>query len=173
MLMMYRFANTYFPNTIREWNLLDPNTRNSESISIFKASLLKKIRPRRNSLFGVKNILGCILLTRLRVEFSALREHRFRHNFDCLSPLCLCGEGDEDNEHFFLHCRLFIPLRKDLFESIYEICGINFFSSLRPNEICRLLLFGSDSLNIFQNKLVVEASISFIKASERFSSAFN
>ena len=61
------------------------------------------------------NVTGIRNLTRLRVGFSPLNEHRFRHNFDCLSPLCVCGIGNEDNEHFLLHCPLFDNARRDLF----------------------------------------------------------
>ena len=40
-------------------------------------------------------------LTRLRLRFSHLKEHKFRHGFlDTLNPLCNCSLKDEDNEHF-------------------------------------------------------------------------
>ena len=40
-----RFSNTYFINTIFEWNLLDEDTRNSVSIGESKRKLLVQIRP--------------------------------------------------------------------------------------------------------------------------------
>ena len=70
----YRFFNTYFSNTISEWNNLEDGIRKSENISIFKRKLLKMIRPQSNSLFGVHDILGSMYLTRLCVQFSALNE---------------------------------------------------------------------------------------------------
>ena len=41
-------------------------------------------------------------LTKLRVRFSSLNEHKFRHYFDSLTPLYACGIENEDNEHFLL-----------------------------------------------------------------------
>ena len=41
------------------------------------------------------------LLTRLRVDFSDLRLHKFDHRFNCDSPLCSCGQGSESTVHFF------------------------------------------------------------------------
>ena len=52
---------------------------------------------------------------------SPLNAHRFRHNFDCQSPLCVCVTGDEDNEHFFLHCNLFQAMRNKLFGRLSEV----------------------------------------------------
>lgn len=44
--------------------------------------------------------IDCIkYLTEIRLKFNALNEHKFRHNVDCLSPCCTCGEAVEDNEH--------------------------------------------------------------------------
>ena len=57
--------------------------------------------------FNIYDIEGIKLLTRLRVEFSNLSNHRYGHNFCCPSPICLCETGTEDNEHFLLHCPRF------------------------------------------------------------------
>ena len=95
----------FFPSTVIEWNKLDNNIRNSESVSAFKKQILKFIRPSPNSTFNVSNPHGIKLLTRLRVELSHLREHKFRHNFqDPPDPFCNCGRHIETTIHFFLHC---------------------------------------------------------------------
>ena len=77
-------------------------------------------------------IPGIRLLTRLRVQFSALNEHRFRHAFDCLSPVCNCGLAIEDNEHFLLHCPQYYTLRLDLFGQLSDISGISLASMIDP-----------------------------------------
>ena len=61
--------------TIKEWNKLRLEIRNSESYSLFKKSLLKFTRTIPNSVFSVPDIYGIKLLTRLRVGLSHLREH--------------------------------------------------------------------------------------------------
>ena len=85
-----RYSNSYFQNTISEWNLLDNKVRNSPSTSQFKKYLLAILRPINNPTFNIRDILGIRLLTMLRVEFSAFNGHRFKHNFACLSPMCVC-----------------------------------------------------------------------------------
>ena len=44
-----RFVNTYFYNTLYEWNLLEGAIENSVSLSQLKIKLLKIIRPQKKS----------------------------------------------------------------------------------------------------------------------------
>ena len=111
--------------TLFKWNLLDKEIQNCTSIAKFKKELLSIIRPVKNSTFRVFDITGIKLLTRLRLHFSALNEHRFRHEFDCITLVCICGLANEDNEHFFLHCPQYHGLRLDLFDQISDIPGID------------------------------------------------
>ena len=78
------FKYSFFPSTLRDWFNLDENIRNSESISIFKNRLLSFIHPVQNSVFNIFDPKGLkfVNLPRLRLEFSHLNEHRFRHNFE-------------------------------------------------------------------------------------------
>ena len=102
ILLLLYFFNSFFPYTVKEWNKLSLEIRNSVSYSIFKKSLLKFIRTIPNSVFGVGNIYGIKLLTRLRVGLSYLREHKCRHNFqDTNKPLCSCSLEIESTSHFF------------------------------------------------------------------------
>ena len=95
-------SNAYFTNALHEWNLLDKTVRNSATLAEFRRKLLTSIKPVKNSLFGMIDICGVKQLNKLRLEFSALNEHRFRHNFQCISPMCACNTGIEVNAHFFL-----------------------------------------------------------------------
>ena len=48
------------------------------------------------------NPLDVKLLTRLRLKFSRLNEHKFRHNFKhWVSPICDCGAETKTTSHFF------------------------------------------------------------------------
>ena len=44
--------------------------------------LIKVIRTKENSVFGVSDIYGIKLLTHLRLNFSHLNKHKVRHNFN-------------------------------------------------------------------------------------------
>ena len=86
------FQNSFFPSAVIEWNKLDLNIRNSESLNIFKKTLLNFIRPSGSTVFNCHNPKGVKLLTRLRLGLSHLREHKFKHSFqDSLNPIRSCG----------------------------------------------------------------------------------
>ena len=70
-----------FLNCVSEWKNLSFELRNSESIIIFQKALLTFIRPKNSPIFNIFDPVGLKLLTRLRVNLSHLREHKFRHNF--------------------------------------------------------------------------------------------
>ena len=161
-----RFANTYFQNTLFEWNLLADDIKNARSLAAFKSKLLSTIRPLKRTMYGIRDIVGIKRLTKLRVEFSALNEHRFRHNFDCVSPLCLCGMGNEDNAHFLLHCHRFHEMRCDLLGQLSEIPSLD-LTNMDSKALCELLLYGSPHLTIIDNRIILEATMSFIDRSMR------
>ena len=70
------FNNSFLPQTIRECNKLDTSICQAPSYSVFRKALLDFIRPTANSTFGTNDVSGLKLLTRLRVGFSHLREHK-------------------------------------------------------------------------------------------------
>ena len=95
------FRNSFFSSTITEWNNLDRDIRNSDSLNVFKFSLLKFVRPVANSVFEINNPYGLKLLTKLRLGLSHLRNHKFRHNFqDCINPIFVCGREMETTTPF-------------------------------------------------------------------------
>ena len=116
------FWNSFFPSTVIEWNKLDNNIRNLESVRAFKKQINKFIRPSPNSTFNAHNAHGIKLVTRLRVGLSNLRERKFRRNFeDSLDPFCNCVWHIETTISFFLHRSNYSNQRKTLFEKISNI----------------------------------------------------
>ena len=75
------FINSSFPSTVTEWNNLDLKIRNSKTFYTFYKSIVKFIRPSSISIFSFHSPKGIKLITRLRLDLSRLREHKFRHNF--------------------------------------------------------------------------------------------
>ena len=116
------FKNSYFPSTIIEWNKLDSNMRNSETLNIFKSKILKFIRPTANSIFRFHNPIGVKLLSRPRLGLSHLREYKLKHSFqDTLNPLCSCGKEVETTFHFLLSCPNYSDERLTLLSKIRNI----------------------------------------------------
>ena len=161
-----RSSNAYFTNALHELNLLDETVRNSATLAEFKRKLLNSIKPVKNSLFGVLDICGVKQLTMLRLEFSALNEHRFRHNFQCINPMCACNTGIEDNAHFFLQCPLFDTIRNDLLGKLSYLPKLD-LSNIDPQALLYLLLYGSPTFNESENRRILEASIEYITATNR------
>ena len=78
----------------------------------------------------------------------------------------MCGVGNEDNEHYILHCPLFENARRDLFGQLGDIPLLDV--SVLDNEVLgNLLLFGDEKLNIVSNRMILEATISFIEKTKR------
>ena len=75
------FKNSFITNVINEWNKLDPDIRSSTSYNLSRNMLLKFIRPAQRKNFNINDSVGVQLLTRLRLGFSHLHEHKFRHGF--------------------------------------------------------------------------------------------
>ena len=73
------FKNSFIPNVVNEWDRLDPDIRSSTSYSLFRNILLTFIRPVQKETFSINDALGIKSLTRLRLVFSHLREHKFGH----------------------------------------------------------------------------------------------
>ena len=100
------FLNSILPFTVNEWNKLDSDIKNGVSYAIFRNKFLAFIRPVGNSICGIYDPFGAKLINKLRLGFSNLREHKFRHNFDdTVNPLCPCTFETENTEHFFLRCQ--------------------------------------------------------------------
>ena len=99
-------------------------------------------------------------------KISALNEHRFRHNFQCISPKCACNTGIEYNAHFFLHCPLFDTMRYDLLGQLAYLPKLD-LGNIDLQALLYLLLYGSPTFNENENRRILEASIAYIKATNR------
>ena len=86
-------------------------------LSLKIKALQQLIRPKKRHLFGMNDRVRVNLLTRLRVDFSDLKLHKFDHRFNCDSSLCSCGQSSEST--FFLHCQS--DLRRVLLDSVSGI----------------------------------------------------
>ena len=64
--------NSFFPNVICEWNKLDINIKSMTSYTAFKDPLLSFTRQKHVDTFGIHNLIGLQLLTRLRYGFQSL-----------------------------------------------------------------------------------------------------
>ena len=124
-----------------------------------KGILFHKLRDK----YGIK------LLTKIRVNFSDLRDHRYYHNLNCQNPSCAFGLEDETTVHYFLCCPCYCQLRTIYLSRISDILGSDI--TVLPNEhLSHILIYGSNVYNV-TNELIVSETIPFIKQSQRFQSS--
>ena len=106
---------------------------------------------KEDSVLAAHDRVGIKLITRLRIGFSHLNNHKFRQNFkDAINPLCSCGKAIESAIHYYcktstIPCRernsfMFLEptlkismTRKSLNSSFFII----FFRSSHPEVFCR------------------------------------
>ena len=112
--------------------------------------------------------IGLKLLTRFRLGLSHLNEHKFRHNFqDFLNPLCSCILEIEDTTHYLLHCQHFSNHLYNLVNSVKSV--VPNFESLTNNNRIDKLLYGDSQFDENKNKIILEATINYLKNFERYS----
>ena len=129
--------------------------------------LLNFIRPIGNSTYKVYHPLGIKLLTRLRLGFSHLFEHKFIHNFaDSLNLLCSCSLETESTLHFLLRCQNYTTFCRALVTDLNNINDA--IMSLNDSDLVHVMLYGSKKFNNNMNINILTATIKFIKDSERF-----
>ena len=140
------FKNYFFLSTLNDWYKWDETIRNSKLISIFKSRLLSFIRPLESNVDNVFDIRVLKFLTRLRLGFNHLNEHRLRHNFqDCINPLCSSSLEIEDTSHYLLRCHHFSQYRIDLLNNVKSVLGN--FESLSGNLKKDILLYDDSGLD--------------------------
>ena len=134
-----KFYSDYFlPSSIKIWNRLSIDTRNSRSLNIFKERI-KTQNSKCPAHYYSGTRLGQILHTRLRMNSSSLNEHLFIRNL-VDSPYCACGQV-ESTSHFLISCKKYTDLRNELMYTINYPVTIDL----------KLLLKGSDTLSVDQN----------------------
>ena len=162
------FESSFFPHCAEAWGILSEKLRNINSINMFKTSILNFVRTRENLVFEVHDINCVKLLTRLRLDFSHLNEHKFRHNFDnIINPMCSCGKEPETTLHYLLRCDLYSIYRLEL---LNDVCALN--GSLKNSseeKLLKILLYGAEDFTSQMNSEILKCTIKFIKKTDRFS----
>ena len=146
--------NTFFLSTITELNKLDLSIRNSASLNLFEGRLLQFVRPLENSVFTCHNPIGIKYLIRLRLGFSHLRYHKFKHGF--LDAVVVS----------FLRCPNFSTALNTFLNEI-AIVDRSIFDQ-DDIKIIQTFLYGNPTYSVNDNKLILDASTKHILETKRF-----
>lgn len=148
---------SFIPSTIKLWNSLDTNTRNSQSVASFKNSISTKTTERRpcHTFIGERRL--SILYARLRHNCSTLNYDLYRCNLT-EDPKCNCGNPCENVFHYFFECSLYEQQRFTLYNRISPVCNVNL----------NTILYGLSTLSSDDNTIIVKAVHRYIRDSNRF-----
>ncbi|MCG7878660.1 MAG: reverse transcriptase domain-containing protein [Candidatus Thiodiazotropha endolucinida] len=147
--------NSFLPSTLREWNMLDHDIKESASLQVFKHKINPQVRIPPIYFNTIQTSRrGQILHTRLRLECSSLKQHLYNKNL-VESPLCSCGVP-ETSFHFLLSCINYSDLRQ------------RYFSGLGLRLTVDILLNGKTDENISVNNAIFRRVQLYILATKRF-----
>ena len=166
------FGSSFYPNPncLKEWNDLPLAIGESHTVASFKSKLFSLIRPPQKPTYGIYDPNGLVILTQLRVGLSKLKSHKFNHNFrDTVDPMCLKNDGTEDTEHFLLQCHAYSEQSLDIIGAINEVLQLHNVSNLSNQALVRTILYGDERFTYNQGRQILEATVRFIRTSERFS----
>ena len=109
--------SSFVSASLGEWLNLDPS-------KFYQSIQTTLIRLLENSIFNIFDSEGLKLLTRLSLDFSHLKERRFRHNYfrKCLNALCTCSLETKNTSHYLLHCHHLHSLLYWSYTSCKDFC---------------------------------------------------
>ena len=124
------------------------------------------IRPSENPIFNCHNSRGINLITRLRLVFSHLLDHKFRQNFQgTLNPIRSSRENVETATRYLLH----------YFTYFNKIMTLNNPQNFEENILGRnyhrlsgILLVGDSSFNDAKNTGILNATVPYIFDTKAF-----
>jgi hypothetical protein len=152
------FQNSFYLKTIREWNSLKIEIRNSPTVSVFK-NKIKTIKDKPPDQYYSGNRRLAIIHARLRMFCSGLNDHLFSQLHVIDSPECPCGNGRETSKHYLLVCVLFVVERNSMQIALNNIG----FTPTLSN-----LLYGSPQVDVDTNIQAFSIIQEFIDKTGRF-----
>ena len=66
-----------------------------------------------------------------------------------------------------MYCSQFESMRTDLLSQLADIPGLD-ITGMDSKDLCESLLYRTSNLNVVDNRMIIEAKISFIVQSKRF-----
>ena len=163
-----RYSNSFFPDAVKCWNNIVSQFEHFPTFDGLKDHILSLIRPNARPTYGVHNPSNLRHLFQLRVGLSHLRSHKKRHNFvDTPSDICLCKQGIEDTNHFFLLCPFYLTHRAILMDSVNEI--LQKYNLDLTGIYVEILLYGHPSISPSDNRIILISTLDYISRTNRFS----
>ena len=111
------FSRSFLQYTVNERNRLDPEVRCATNLQIFRRKYFVR-HEHRNNLFYYGSHSVNIQMARIRIGCSSLLSHLGYNLHVEDNPKCKCGISEEDCEHYFFHCPVYVNQRKRPFRTV-------------------------------------------------------
>ena len=154
------FSKSFFPSTVRLWNALPLEIRNSPSLAQFK-SKLQNIPSRPvifPQLYNFGSRFASILHTRFRLGSSQLNSCLFKLGIKPTAT-CNCGSANEDTWHYFFACPKYAIVRSKLHTAIAKFAPFTMHT----------IFYGSSECTLHENMQIFLAVQDYIITTSRFS----
>ena len=149
------YYRSFLPSSIRAWNDLSLEVRQSTSIQSFKYQLNKNLKkPPKHYYIG--NRISQIQHTRLRTDCSSLNHHLFSKKF-VDSPHCACG-AVETTKHYLFECQRYNEIRTLMLNELTNYC--------QPD--LNTVLFGIPESDFHTNYSIIVTVQKYILECKRF-----
>lgn len=161
ILPHYRLSHTeksFIPSTVRLWNELDIDIRNTPTLQSFKTQITPQYN--RHACFSIDHRgkrQTAILFNRLRHHCSILKYDLYRCNL-VENSTCECGNLCENSYHFFFDCPIYVVQRNKMYQDLSMLNYIDL----------DILMYGSEDLSPDSNKHIFDVVYRYIQATERF-----
>jgi hypothetical protein len=167
------YQKSFFPQTIKDWNMLSQTVREIKTIDSFKELQNKKCGYHLNTLYQNDSSRQAINHTRIRLGLSGLAFQRFSYkHID--NPQCNnCSALKEDPIHYLLLCPAYANHREEFLTNVMELLNLNNieidFLNLKSRQfLVEIILNGTPLLSELDNRKVFQLTQSFIKNTGRF-----
>ena len=151
-----KFQNSFLPKAINLWNNLDERIKTIIDHDAFRKALDGN-KAKDNVLYQVGNRKETIFMARMRLNCSDLKGHLYKLKIIDTSQ-CQCGYKCEDSYHFLFVCPLYNRPRAILQNTVTNLAAFTL----------KTVLFGRDILSENNNKLILQATITYINDTKRF-----
>lgn len=166
---------SFFWNTLYDWNSLDHTLRHATTLNQFKNSYKSTFFYPKNRLYESFSTRASIHQSRMRMGLSALNYQRKQYNFIDDDSCPNCGISPEDTIHFFLQCPSFAAERNILLRDIADLFAVNLphldIKSSIPRIqrlIVNILLSGCDLFSFEHNFTLFKIVQVYISNTNRF-----
>jgi hypothetical protein len=167
------YQNSYFPQSIKDWNNLAKIDKEIISINTFKEHQKKNSGYKVNHLYHLYSTKAAVNHTRIRLGLSGLASQRFDYKH-IKDPKCpICNAKVESPVHYFLTCPAYAAYRDEFFGEVCRILHangleVNFRTPRSRKSFINTILRGSILLSDLENGIIFVYTQSFIRNTQRF-----